>query len=201
MSSSFWTPIETQFHIPCHPIAIIDIMGSSGEAKKIDDFVYHLDAVTRYYAVGCPGDFLSVLSDPSEMPRDLVICGHGDETGFVFGDFADEIDTSMLRDGSLPSECIAKEARLPDRLVVNTSCEGGLEHMAQAFKTAGVQAYIGAIDAVDFASTLLFVLIFFDNLWRKQLSIYHAWEKAASYDKETALFVLYDSQGRRSRVG
>ena len=73
--------------------------------------------------------------------------------------------------------------------------------MAQAFKTAGVQAYIGAIDAVDFASTLLFVLIFFDNLWRKQLSIYHAWEKAASYDKETALFVLYDSEGRRSRVG
>ena len=30
MSSSFWTPIETQFHIPCHPIAIIDIMGRSG---------------------------------------------------------------------------------------------------------------------------------------------------------------------------
>lgn len=196
MSRSFWTPVETQFHIPCHPVAIIDIMGSSGEAKSVADFVSHLDAVTRYYAVGCPSDFLSVLADPSEIPRDLIICGHGDKTGFVFGDFADEIDTSMLRDGSLPPECIAKKARLPDRLVVNSSCEGGLEHMAQAFKTAGVQAYIGAIDAVDFASGLLFVLIFFDNLWRKQLSIYHAWEKAAAYDKETALFILYDSQGR-----
>ena len=72
MSPSFWTPVERQFHIPCHPIAIIDIMGSSGEAKSVEDFLYHLDAVIRYYGVGCPGDFLSVLSDPSEGESSIL---------------------------------------------------------------------------------------------------------------------------------
>ncbi|MDE2723707.1 MAG: hypothetical protein OXI59_10065 [Gemmatimonadota bacterium] len=191
-----WTPVETQFYAKQNPIGIICI-GDFQEAHTIRTFAESLNLAVRFYRIGTPGDFLKVISREPELPPCIIICGHGDENGIVFGDYIEGIDTSMLKDESMPPESIEKHANLTDRIVVNTCCVGGTDAMASAFLKSKPRCYIGSLDYQNAASTTIFVTLFLDQLLKKNKPVLEAWNRAASYDDETRHLAFYDSNGRR----
>ncbi|MDP6125453.1 MAG: hypothetical protein QGH20_06840 [Candidatus Latescibacteria bacterium] len=159
-------------------------------------------ALVYVYRTDTPGDFLKVLADQEMMAEYLLVCCHGDDDprGIVFGEFATSIDTIMLDGGNLPPDVIAARINLPDRIVVNTGCGCGQEPMAEAFLKGGLKAYIGAVDALEGSSAIMFAISFFYTLFTSGCSPKDAWRKAASFDEETALFAYYDSMGVCHRV-
>ncbi|MCE2436050.1 MAG: hypothetical protein J4F29_24520 [Candidatus Latescibacteria bacterium] len=181
-----WTPVETQFYAKQNPIGIICI-GDFEEAHTIRTFAEQLNLVVRFYRMGTPGDFLKVISREPELPPCIIICGHGDENGIVFGDYMEGIDTSMLKDESMPPESIEKHANLTDRIVVNTCCVGGTDAMASAFLKSNPRCYIGSLDYQNAASTSIFLTLFLDQLLRKNKPALEA----------SRHFAFYDSNGRQ----
>jgi hypothetical protein len=60
----------------------------------------------------------------------------------------------------------------------------------------GLKAYIGTIEPDPEARAVpLFLMHFFYDLFRRQCSEREAWERAASYDDDSHLFVFWDEEG------
>lgn len=131
--------VESRFYFPRRPVSVVDI-GDAGEALLIRAILENLGAVVTLHLPGTPGDFLLTLAD-STSPEHIIICGHGRETGFHFGDYGEDIDVSMLRAGQLPPEAIARHIDLPGRIVISTACKTGAPGMAAAFLGGGLTAY------------------------------------------------------------
>ena len=189
-----WKPVETGFYVPRNPIGIININGNL-QGYTLQSMMQTLAGVVRLYSVGTPQDLLQTLSHPDDLPMHLIICAHGDENGIDFGHYGDPDINALLKDESLPAGPINEQAKVSDRIIVNTMCVGGVSSMAEAFMKNGAHTYIGAMGYVDYASGTLFTVIFFDGLWRKGLSPRAAWERAVVYDDETRHFACYDADG------
>lgn len=80
---------------------------------------YAPSKLARYPRVG--GDMPDNGGQGSDAPAFFVICGHGDENGFVFGEYAPHIDTSCLVKGSLGPQELAGGVNLFARVVLSTA--------------------------------------------------------------------------------
>ena len=155
-------------------------------------------AVTLLHNIGTPVDFLKVISQQESAAPYLVIAGHGGNHGIEFGDYMDGIDTSMLIDGSLPPDAIAAGVQLSGCVIVNITCDGGSQEMADAFLAGGAEAYIGTDPNPSAAEHPLFISHFFHSIIRRQMTPLEAWTKAASYDQRSCLYLYFDQNGKRS---
>jgi hypothetical protein len=192
--SPVWKPVNTEFYGPRMPVEIVDF-GLGGDGELLRSILESLNCVVLSHWPGAPGDFLKVIGQGDSCAPYLIVSGHGDEGGLIFGEYADCIDTSMLVDGHMPAECIRRHARLPGSIVISTCCSGGERQLAEAFLAGGLKAYIGAVEAVAADAVPLFVSHFFYQLPRVRHSVHRAWQHAASYDEESRLFALYDRGG------
>ena len=189
-----WKPIDTEFHARRLPVEIVGF-GASGEGELLRSILESLNCVVLSHWPGTPGDFLKVIGQGESCAPYLIVAGHGDEGNLIFGEYGASIDTSMLIGGNMPPECIGEHVRLPGCTVINTCCSGGARPLAEAFMAGGLKAYIGAVEDVEGDAVRLFVTHFFYQLPRAGHSIRRAWRHAASYDKGSRLFALYDRGG------
>ncbi|HEV7317352.1 MAG TPA: hypothetical protein VGO04_01910 [Ensifer sp.] len=181
--------IDQTFMFPRMPVAVIDI-GDTLEALLIRSMLESLGAVVTLHLPGTPGDFLSLIGAGERVHQHLVICGHGDENGFVFGDYIEEIDTSMLLEGSLPPSVVAEHARLKGNIVLSTCCETGGKAYGDAFAgKGGAGLYIGPDGSPEGADAPLFVHCFFHALLARKRTAEAALERARAYDDEAKMFV------------
>lgn len=192
-----WTPIDTQFYGPKTPIAIACIHDHEN-AYVFRQALEGLGAVTLFHNIGTPGDFLKVIGQEDSAPPYLVISGHGGEHGIEFGDYMEGIDVSMLIDGSLPSSSIAAHVKLSGCVIVNITCDGGSEEMADAFLSGGAKAYIGTDPNPNTAEHPLFIGHFFHSIIRRNRTPLEAWRKAAEYDQRSSFYLFFDKDGRHS---
>ena len=170
---------------------------SDQEASLLREILEQLLGVVHFYLPGTPLDFVKIVSRSETFPPYIVICCHADENGIHFGDYSDEIDTSMLRKGNMPAEYIAKQIHLPGCVVINTGCACGEQPMAQAFLSGGLSAYIGAVEPDPEAFDVpLFLMHFFRSLFVDHSSVFEAWRLAASSTEENRQYVLFDGNGR-----
>jgi len=161
-----------------------------------DGWREELGGTAHLHLCGTPGDFLKVIAQGNAAAPYLIIVVHGDDNGLVFGEYADSIDTSMLVEGSMPPECIARHVNLPGRVVFNDACRAGEPPMAQAFMAGGLKGYIGSREPTPHGTAgIMFIAHFFYKLWREKCSEREAWEQAASYDKDSRLYVYWDEDG------
>ncbi len=130
--------IDQKFMFPRVPVAVVDI-GDTLEALLIRSMLESLGAVVTLHLPGTPEDFLTLIAGGELVHQHLIICGHGDENGFVFGDHIADIDTSMLVEGSLPPSVVAEHARLDGKIVLSTCCETGGKAFADAMVEKGGQ--------------------------------------------------------------
>jgi hypothetical protein len=81
---------DPSFHVERVLVAAIDC-GATGEALLLRALLESMGAVVTLHQPGTPKDFLLVLGQGKDAPAFLVICGHGDENGLVFGEYAPPI--------------------------------------------------------------------------------------------------------------
>ncbi|WP_077960208.1 hypothetical protein [Ensifer adhaerens] len=180
--------IDQTFLFPRLPVAVVDI-GDTLEALLIRSMLESLGAVVTLHLPGTPGDFLTLIGAGDGVHKHLVICGHGDENGFVFGDYIEEIDTSMLVEGSLPPSVVAGHARLDGKIVLSTCCETGGEAYGDAFvRKGGAALYVAPDGSPEGADAPLFVHCFFHALFARKQTPEAALERARSYDEAASMF-------------
>jgi hypothetical protein len=181
--------VDQSFHVPRVPVAVIDC-GATGEGLVLRGLLENMGAVVTLHQPGTPGDFLLVLGQGGGAPAFMVICGHGDEHGLIFGDYAPDIDTSCLVQGRLPPRALAGKVDLPGRVVLSTACGTGSPEFGKAFIAGGVRAYIAPASYPDGASALLFLHHFFHDILCRGAEPEAAYLRARSHDEESAMFKL-----------
>lgn len=137
---SRFEPIDTRFFVPRTPVSIVDY-GATAEAFLARAMLESMGAVTLLHQP-TPADFLLILGEETNVPPYLILCGHGDEVGFVFEEYGEGIDTSSLVDTSMPPEAVVSRVRLPGCVVLATGCLTGRGAMGQAFLRGDVRASI-----------------------------------------------------------
>lgn len=194
-----WRPIDTEFYVPRVPVGLIALPDS--DVPSIRAWLESLNCVVHVHWIGTPSDFLKVVSQGAAVPRYLLIDGHGSEEGLHFGSYGEGIDTSMLVNGYLPPDVIRGRADLPGCTVVNLTCAGGTQRMAEAFLAGKAQAYIGSRDYVDGFALDLFLHNFVYNITMRKLSDRDAWYRAvADTDhEETDTICFYHADGKEER--
>jgi len=191
-----WKPIDTDFFQKYLPVQIADYGGVGDDPQKIRSMLESLGAVVHLHRIGTPEDFLKVISQGEQAAPYLILCGHGEDDGLTFDDYAPNIDASMLVNKCIPPKAIAQHVNLPGCLVLNEACGGGEKAMAEAFMQGGLKAYIGHTfpSPIGQATPVFFMHFFYKRIWHK-CSVRDAWEQAASYDEHSRCFVLYDEEG------
>lgn len=192
-----WRPVDADFYAERRPVEVVNLRGTGGEVAFVRSLLEELGAAVQLHLPGTPGDFLKVIGQGEAAAPWMVVCAHGDAGGIVFGEFIPKIDTSMLKDGVMPPECIAGNVDLPGVVVVNTCCSGGEPAMAEAFMRGGLKAYVGTAGPdPEGAAWPVFLAQFFYEVFHKGRTEREAWKRAASYDDDTRLFVCCDEEGR-----
>ena len=173
-----WKPIDTEFFVPLLPVSLVQVSGGGLELTRAA--LEALGCVVLTHRVGTPSDFLKALGQGEQSPRYMVILGHGDENGLVFGEYGGAIDTTMLHKGSLLPEAIWAHVNLPGCTVISYSCGGGADAMADAFLAGGVGAYIGCRTEVQTVALTLFLFHFLFGALHKNLPDADAWQQAVT---------------------
>lgn len=169
-------------------------IGVDPEAPMLRSVLESFGATVLLHLPGTPGDILDVLDRPRSEPSLLIICGHGDEHGFVVEEIGDSlgIDTSMLiGDDRLPPRAIADRVHLPGWIVLSTGCLTGGPAMADAFRKGNVAALIGPEDYPEGTAAALFAIHFCHELIVRKRNVEDAWRRAAGYDAGSGMYVLH----------
>ncbi|OCP17822.1 MULTISPECIES: hypothetical protein [unclassified Ensifer] len=185
--------IDQKFMFPRVPVAVVDI-GDALEALLIRATLESLGAVVTLHLPGTPQDFLTLIGAGDLVHQYVVICGHGDDNGFVFGEYCEGIDTSMLVEDSMPPSVIAEHARLDGKVILSTACETGGRVFGDAFVGRGRAAlYVGPDGSPEGADAPLFVHCFFHALLARRQTPVAALDRARGYDEAAKMFVGYQS--------
>jgi hypothetical protein len=181
--------IDERFDVPRAPAAVVAV-GDTGEALLVRGILESLGAVVSLHLIGTPQDFLRVIGQGEAAPCYIVICGHGDETGLVFGDYGEGIDTTALERGAMPPTAMAARVDLPGKIVVSTACRTGSSAFGQGFLRGGVAAYIAPSGYPDGAAAALFVHLLFHRILSKGESPALAFARVQGADVEFETFTL-----------
>ncbi|PYE39959.1 hypothetical protein DFI02_12037 [Rhizobium sp. PP-F2F-G20b] len=179
--------LDETFFSPRVPVSVVAI-GEASEALLIRSLLEGLGATVQLHFIGTPADFLKVISQGDRSPKYLVISAHGDEVGFIFGAYGDDIDLGALHGASMPPKAIADSANLPGVIVVSTACSTGTKPFADAFLRGGVAAYIAAEDYPDGSDVPLFVHLLFHQMLARHQSPDAALMTVQKYDQEFCMF-------------
>jgi hypothetical protein len=182
--------IDETFYRPRTPVAVIAI-GEANEALLVRSALESLGAAVLLHLIGTPEDFLRVIEQGETAPRYIVICGHGDESGLIFGEYGGGIDVTPLEHGSMPPGVIAGRVNLPGRIVISTACGTGSRAFGEAFLKGRAAAYIAPDGYPEAADAALFVHILFHQILRKGASADLAFRRVQGYDGEFGIFTLF----------
>ena len=190
-----WNPIDTHFYRKKLPVSIVNIDYYS-MAPLYRQILEDMGAVVHLHNIDVPTDFIQVIGQEECAPPYMIIASHGEENGIVFGDYMSTIDTSMLVEGIMPFDYIAKHIKLPRTFIVNLACYGGTPETAKAFMSGGIVGYIGTDPNPNAVEHPLFISHFFHSLIRRKMSPIDAWKKAAAYDNRSRRYIMYDAEGK-----
>jgi hypothetical protein len=143
------------------------------------------------HLIGTPEDFIHVIEHGSTAAPYIVICGHGDENGLVFGEYGEGIDVSALKQGSMPPHIIAKHVSLPGKVVLSTACGLGSTAFGTAFLRGGVAAYIASHGYPEGADAALFIHMFFYQILQKQSDVNSSLYAVQNFDAEFGMFKIF----------
>ncbi len=195
--------IDERFYSPRLLINIVALPNSDYEAHAVRAMLEAFGCAVTIHWIGTPMDFLKVLGQGESVPRYLLISGHGnEEKGYYFGEYADFIDTSMLRDQHMPAEVIAPIVNLPNCTVISSACASGVESMGRAFvNTAKIKTFMGCRVYPDANDMLAFLVNFFYHILRKKLSDREAWHRAMVVIDQPDIYQmsLFHSDGTEDR--
>lgn len=181
--------IDEDFLLSQTPVSLVCI-GDTGEALLLRAILESMNAVVLTHVIGTPNDFLMVMNQSTTAPRYLLISAHGGDHGLVFGDYANFIDTSALKNGSLPAKALTGAVQLPGTIVISTACNSARPEFAKAFLSGGARAYI-APGWPDGDDVPLVIHMLFHRLLKAKNELVDAWRHTTEHLESASEFKLF----------
>jgi|GEM_PF-5945588 len=129
--------------------AIIVALEPSPEPQLLRLQLEHLGAQVRLVDLGRPSELFSSL-DFYGQPADLaILCGHGDEAGFILPELAEGVDPLVLPNRRLTPQILAENLVSAPPTVISTACDTGHKAFAEAFFGVGTRSYIAPVGYPD----------------------------------------------------
>jgi hypothetical protein len=122
-------------------VALIAI-SDTAEAQLLRLALESVGAVVHLHGIGKPSDFFTAFDHFGISPDVAIICGHGDDNGFIVPEMAPGVDTLVLPADRLTPTLIADHLGAAPPVVISTACGTGLKSFATAFIAAGATNYI-----------------------------------------------------------
>lgn len=160
------------------PVSIL-MVDRGVEALAIRSLLEQFNYRVEIHAIGSRRHFLEILQGKVPTFEYVIISGHGLEGAFLLPDEPDVMAGDL--DGLVA---------LPDKVVISTCCETGIQTLAAAFLKGGCAAYIAPQAEIEGNAAVLFVIHLFYHL-AKKLPLTAAVELARTYDNECALFKTF----------
>jgi hypothetical protein len=140
--------------------------------------------------VGNSGQVVDYLS--AQPDHDLIIfSSHGDEHGLLLPKLADEIIDRYPYNEVIRPEDFAQFLHLNGNAVINLSCMGGMQQLAEVFLANGAQYYIGPVDYPNGSAALMYVLDFLYNYIHKGQNVKESHCIASNHSDDRQQFSLY----------
>jgi hypothetical protein len=179
------------------PSYTVDIIGTGSGGRVLREVLESYFVRVDYYTIGEAKDVVELFGGKRQLSKYVVLECHGDGRGMLIPELDAALEAKQPYHKAISAANFKEFLRLrPRTLVVNTGCSLGTAEFAKAFLQGGCQAYIGATDDPDASAARFFVYHFFYELLCNRRSIKAAHQRAASHDKETRLFKLYERKGR-----
>ena len=122
-------------------VALI-VISDTSEAQLLRLALESVGAMVQLHLVGRPSDFFAAFEFFGQSPDVAIICGHGDDEGFIFPGMAPGVDTIVLPADRLTPDIAKSHLRAAPPVIISTACGTGLKGFAAAFVNAGAQSYI-----------------------------------------------------------
>lgn len=168
------------------------VVGDSGEALLLRSILENFLIDVRICFIGTPHEFLFTLKNVADEIDFVIISAHGDDHGFIFGEYASGIDTSMLVEGSLPASAFFTLTNgLSGKGIISTACLTGSVPFADVFKAAGAKYYIAPDFEPDGQSMPVYMMMLFHFLLVQKERIENAHKIGLEAIKEPDLMKGY----------
>jgi hypothetical protein len=142
-----------------------------------------------------------LLNGSTPLSEHVILMCHGVEEGIHLPELSPVLAAEEHYKGPLSAANLREFLRLPDRFVLNTGCSLGKPEYADAFLSAGCQAYVGPTGDPEGDAALFYALHFFYAYHCRGTTIREAHEKASSHDEQTGMFRLHERQHRPDESG
>lgn len=133
--------------------------------------------------VGNSGQLVDFLSSSPEHDI-ILISGHGDERGLLLPELAEAVAANYPYHQVVRQTDFAEFLSLKDNVVINSSCMGGVQGMAEVFLAKGAKAYLAPKDFPSASISLMYLLGF----------LYAYMSNDGDVDKAHAFALLGDEQ-------
>ena len=120
----------------------------------------------------------------------ILISGHGDERGLILPELAEEVSSNYPYRDVISHDDFAKFLNLNNSVVINSSCMGGVQSMAEVFLDKGAKCYIAPKDFPLADASLMYLLKFLYEYVKNNKDIDKAHDLALPQD-ERELFTLF----------
>ncbi|WP_404400184.1 hypothetical protein [Pelagibacterium halotolerans] len=156
-----------------HSAAIIAIEPNE-EALLLRAHFEHLGLDVRMWRLGKPSDLFRALDNKINSVDLALLCGHGDERGFIFPELAPDIDWVKLANNRLTAQDLDRAVESVPPTIISTACGTGTSAIANAFAKAGAERFIAPDGYPNGADIPLGITALVHGVVRAQLS----WKQA-----------------------
>jgi hypothetical protein len=139
-------------------ITIISIE-DDGEPQLLRLQFEHLGFSVQLRRLGRPSEFFTAFDFFGGPADAAIICGHGDEGGFIFPAMAPGVDSLVLPADRLTPAIVGEHLRAVPPTVLTTGCDTGRKEFAQAFLGAGARNYIAPFGYPDSAAAVVLLTL------------------------------------------
>lgn len=167
---------------------IVDI--GSGEAHALRAVAEYWGAFVTVTWVGNSGQIVEYFSQ-CPVHNVIFIAGHGDERGLLLPELAEEIRCQYPYNEVIRTEDFARFLHLVGNTIINTSCLGGMQQLAEVFLSHGGAYYIGPTSYPEASASLMYSLEFLYNYIHYGQNVEAAHLKASNYPDVRDQFQLY----------
>jgi hypothetical protein len=162
----------------------------TGEAHALRAAAEYWRAFVTVTWVGNSGQIVEYFSKCPAHDL-IIIAGHGDERGLLLPELAEEIRSQYPYNKVIRAEDFACFLHLAGNTVINTSCMGGMQQLAEVFLSHGAAYYIGPTAYPEGSASLMYSLDFLYNYILDGQHVEAAHLKASNYADDRNQFHLY----------
>lgn len=166
MKRSFDLFREETLHGSGNDFVSIIALEAGPEPFLLRDISESLGKQVLMFLPGQPNEVVAAMERARHFGNLLILSGHGKDGGFYLGDFGDEIDVSVLRNGILTASAIGSLSIGPVD-VISSCCETGQPEMVSAFRKAGAKTFLAPPNWPEGRLVPLFLHIFLTEVFVK----------------------------------